>query len=87
MKQWQIWLRWQRAFRAGEVPQSSYPGFGGKDETYDALGKELKARYLVLVPLQRPFCAVFRVVESCEITAPGVMRELEVEWQYTSQLG
>jgi hypothetical protein len=80
LEQWQLWKFWERAFHAGEVPQSTHPGYGGIDSRYDELEVVINRGIDALGPPVRRVNAEFRAVPSTEHSAPGIMRELEVAW-------
>jgi len=79
-EQWELWRAWERSFHAGRVPQSSHPGFGGKDARYDELEQLIAARLRDLEPLDVLLVADFRAVEGQQ-QHDRVAREFEVEWR------
>jgi hypothetical protein len=83
LERWQIWLAWQRAFHAGEVPHDSHPGLGGMNARYDALSELIAARIRGIEPLEARFTASFRAIQAKE-APPGVMRDLEVRWGFAT---
>ena len=80
IEQWSIFRDWEVAFHRGGVPQSTHPAFPGSDRKYLELQEILDAHVSQLTGRRRKVRATFRAEAGQENRAPGLMRELEVEW-------
>ncbi len=79
MESWQIWRTWEYAFHSGLATAESHPGYGGKNDRFDELEKQVQSRMLLIKPLTVQPYANFRQLPGQ--TLPGhMLRELEVEW-------
>jgi hypothetical protein len=84
LKQWTIWREWETAFHRGAVAQDSHPGVKGNNPTYDDYEAELQKRLANTSRLPSPLRATFRAISGNETMPKGMMRPLEVSWQYVA---
>jgi hypothetical protein len=86
LEQWALWRKWEVAFHRGDVPQSSHPGFGGKDARYDELKRIVKDRSAKESAVTWRAKGLFRATSSQPEMPAGMMRELKVEWTDAERL-
>jgi hypothetical protein len=77
----QIWCAWEATFYRGEVPASTHPGLPGENARYAALTVALNA-ILASTPDIGVARAPFRPKPGQPPRPVGMLRELEVEWQW-----
>jgi hypothetical protein len=80
LEQWNIWRKWEIAFRRGAVDQKSHPGFGGIDARYDQLKSMLQSRYKQLNRLPQSFYANFQNDFDAGDPDVGWSTSTKVEW-------
>ena len=79
LEDWAIWKRWEAAFKAGAVDQSTHPALPEERERHTRIEQELEGR---LASVKSSFFLAkgeFRAVPGDE-QSPGVIRTLEVRW-------
>jgi hypothetical protein len=73
LEAWEIWLRWEDAFRLGKTTQDTHPALPDDRSRYTDIANVLPARLSALPGPAIRATAVFR-------PGGGARRDLEVRW-------
>ena len=86
LEQWEIWLKWERKFHQGEALESTHPGLPGQNQRYAELEAMLDKRISESSTHSIRVRATFRPLPNQEQRTPGIMRQLEVEWDIDTEV-